>query len=106
MEALGTLKDGDDAKTKLEPLLTQYRAWIEAQRGTLAGLEPRQRRTAEDLLLQAGVAADRIEAGVAALGDPEVLDAFRIANRTMGQAARQREAVRTETDAAQVAPPQ
>lgn len=105
MEALGTLKDGDDAKTKLEPLLTQYRAWIEAQRGTLAGLEPRQRRTAEDLLLQAGVAADRIEAGVAALGDPEVLDAFRIANRTMGQAARQREAVRTETDAAQVAPP-
>lgn len=105
MEALGTMKDGEDAKAKLTPLVPLYRAWIETQRTTLSALEPQQKKTAGDLLVQAGYAATRIEAGINALDDPEVLDAFRIANRTMAQAARRREAIQRQVEPDTVAPP-
>jgi hypothetical protein len=105
MEALGDLKDGDDAKAKLGPLVALYRVWIEMQRATLSELEQQQVTTAKDLLVQAGYAATRIEAGIDALKDPEVLEAFRIANRAMGLAARQREGVRSQSDPLKVSPP-
>src|SRR5207249_10327061 len=46
--------------------------------------------TAEELLRRAGIAAYRIAEGMALLDDPVVLDAFRLANRSMARAARQR----------------
>jgi hypothetical protein len=90
MEALGQLADAPEAKAKLGPLVDQYRAWISARKGKLATLHGRQLQTATDLLDEATYAAARIEAGIALLADPQVLDAFRVANRTMAQAARQR----------------
>ncbi len=92
MEALGALTDAADAAAKLSALVDQYRAWIASQRGGLSGLETTQDKTARDLLGLADFAADRITAGIAALADPQVLEAFRIANRTMARAARQRDA--------------
>ena len=52
---------------------------------------------AEALLHRASVAADRIEHGVQCLADPLVLDAFRIANRAMAAAARQRQQLSAPT---------
>ena len=76
--------------------MEQYRTWIAAQRGGLNGLEAAQDQTARELLGLADFAADRIAAGIAALVDSQVLEAFRIANRAMASAARQREAARLE----------
>ena len=51
------------------------------------------------MLQNATHAANRIQAGIDALADPQVLDAFRIANRTMAAAGRQRELLRQQGDA-------
>ncbi|HEX5270763.1 MAG TPA: DISARM system helicase DrmA [Gemmataceae bacterium] len=92
MEELARLPDGSAAKAKLSPLVAHYRAWIKKQR-TQAPTNPKQRAdTAADLLNQAGVAAGRIEDGIALLAGAQALEAFRLANRVMAIAARRREA--------------
>ena len=50
-------------------------------------------------------AANRIEAGLRLLDDPIVFDAFRLANRAMGMAARQRRAQERGVAPADVPPP-
>ncbi|MBI4602075.1 MAG: helicase, partial [Planctomycetes bacterium] len=91
MERLGALADGAAAEAALRPLVEQYRAWIEARRAGLATLPGRRRETAEELLRFAGIAAGRIEGGIAILaGDADALDAFRVANRAVARALRRR----------------
>ena len=93
MEALGDLADGEAAETALMPLVREYRAWIERQREDLQTqtLRPSRRETAEELLRQAVLAADRIAAGIQTLKqDEDALDAFRVANRAVASALRQR----------------
>ena len=93
MEALGGLDGAPAAKTCLEPLVEQYRDWIAAQRQDAAGFTGRRREVAEELVRRAGRVADRIQAGIALLGEADVLEAFRIANRAMAAAARRRRAL-------------
>jgi len=93
METLGQLRDVTDAKQKLTPLVDQYRDWIKSQTKKLSELEARQLDTAKELLTLAEYAASRIETGINALADPQVRDAFCIANRAMAQAARRRDAI-------------
>ena len=91
METLGALTDGTAAETALRPLVDEYRAWIEEQRDAVSALRDGRRDTAEGLLLRAGHAADRIEQGIALLAsDEDALDAFRVANRAVASALRQR----------------
>ena len=90
METLGALPDIAAAHAALDPLPAAYRAWIAAQQPRLAALTPRRRTVAAKLLQNADAAAGRIEAGIAALADPDVLDAFRLANRAVALAARRR----------------
>ncbi len=90
MEALAAMASAADVQAALGGLVAQYRVWIEGQKAVpLAG---RRGEVAVELLRDAVSAADRIAAGLGALGDPLVLDAFRLANRVMAQAARQRNA--------------
>lgn len=98
MEALAELKDGADASGKLLPLVDQYRSWIKVQHSKCANLEQKQVETAKDLLALAEHASGRIEAGINLLADPQVLEAFLIANKAMAQAARRREAIRLQTE--------
>jgi hypothetical protein len=70
-----------------------------------AGLESRHAQTEQDLILAARHAADRIQAGIDALADPQILDAFRIANRAMAAAARQREIQKHQGNASEVGSP-
>ena len=73
----------------LMPLVDRYGAWIEEQ-AAVAGLNAQQQATAEQLLANARGQAQRIARGIKALAEPDIRDAFAIANRTMAAAARQR----------------
>jgi len=61
MDALGQLKDGDEAQQKLAPFGSQYRAWIDSQKAKVPKSPKKRRETAEELLKRAKVAAGRIE---------------------------------------------
>jgi hypothetical protein len=91
MEALAAIGSFQEVKEKLTGLVSGYSAWIQAQR---RGLEFKGRRleVAEELLRRAEFAGRRIDEGIRALEDGTVLEAFRIANRTMAAAARRRQA--------------
>jgi hypothetical protein len=91
MGVLGDLTGGEAARAALSPLIEGYRKWIADQREATGRLDPHRRETAELLLQNAGIAANRIERGIAALAsDPDILDAFRVANRAVAAALRQR----------------
>jgi hypothetical protein len=90
MEELAKLADAAAARAKLGGLVTSYRTWIEQQRGARPA-EPRRQEVADELLRRAGLACDRIEAGIALLAEPKVLQAFTLANKVMAVAARQRQ---------------
>jgi hypothetical protein len=91
METLGTLAGGAAAEAALRPLVLRYREWIAARRADLASLTGSRRATAEELLRYAGLAADRIDYGIAVLAqDADALDAFQVANRAVARALRQR----------------
>ena len=94
MEALASMPDAGTTQGALDSLVSRYREWIEAQRvGLEQTLTTRRHETALELLRRASLAADRIEAGIALLEEPEVFDAFRIANRAMAAAGRRRQAI-------------
>jgi hypothetical protein len=97
MEELSKLGDANDAKVKLMPIVEQYKKWISEQKGKYPDLDEQRTQTAHDLLNQADYAADRIEAGIEALKDASVLEAFKTANRAMAAAARRREAMQQQT---------
>ncbi|HKV40879.1 MAG TPA: DISARM system helicase DrmA [Blastocatellia bacterium] len=105
MEALGTLADGQEAVSKLAPLVKHYREWMAAQGVATQRLSGQRASTSAQLMIHAEHAAKRIELGISLLADPDVLEAFRIANRAMGRAARQREAIQRQIDPAAVPPP-
>ncbi len=92
MEALGALKDAADARQALDPLVSAYRDWIEGQREQAQAFTGRRREVADELVNRATGAAGRIQAGIDLLDDPDLLDAFRIANRSMAVAAHRRKA--------------
>jgi hypothetical protein len=90
MEELGALKDSADAAAKLMPLVKQYGEWLEVQGAKAKSLDKHRRATFEDMAKEAVQVKNRIEAGIKQLEDTVVLEAFRIANRCMARAARQR----------------
>ena len=104
MEALAALTDAGTLASKLAAITLEYRKWIVAQRAE-APTGGQRGDVAATLLQRAELAAARIDAGIALLGDPQVLEAFRLANRAMAMAARQRRAMEQAIDPAKVEPP-
>jgi len=90
MDALSRLQDGADAGAMLSPLVSEYRKWIEDQAADVPSSPAKRRETGEELLQRARLAAERIERGIALLDVPTCLDAFRLANQVMAEAARRR----------------
>lgn len=104
LEELAKVPDAADLRQKVQPLLSGYMAWL-AQQPT--AFEPdRRKRTAQDLLTKARRAHDRIDAGLKALEDPLALEAFRIANRAVARAMRQRASHDGKTTPEQARTPQ
>ena len=90
MDVLSLIRDFDDAQEKLSGFVSAYRKWIDDQREQLAGLSEKRIEVAEALLARAGVAAARIEKGIALLEDQHTREAFCIANRAMAAQAKKR----------------
>jgi hypothetical protein len=90
MEELAGLADGNDAQEKLGNIVTRYREWIQQQAASAPSSPPRRKETSDELLKRASFAADRIEAGITLLEEPNCLEAFRIANRAMAAQGRRR----------------
>src|SRR5215213_148529 len=91
MDALGSLTDGSAVHAALAPLANRYRDWIAEREAHIAGLPEGRKQTAQLMLHNARLAADRIEQGIETLaGDSAALDAFRVANRAVGAAIKRR----------------
>jgi hypothetical protein len=104
MEALASLESGQHVRNSVGAIVTRYHAWIAQQRAG-APHEIPQREVADELLNHAALAARRIEAGLALLDDPVMMEAFRLTNRAMALAARQRRAQARGVEPAHVGPP-
>ena len=70
MEALGSLDNATTARQMLDPLVTQYRDWIDNQSAEMQALSGRRREVAEELVTRASQVANRIQAGITLLEDP------------------------------------
>ena len=104
MEALAELSGPEEVAARLGGLVTAYRSWISAQKASAPSKGPRGDAAAL-VLQQASRAADRIAAGIESLRDPQVFQAFCLANRAMAAAQRQRQAQIQQGDPKTVAPP-
>ena len=93
MDVLSGIKDAEEANTVLGGLVSEYRKWIEAQAAKVPQSPEKRRETGQELLKNAEIAADRIQRGIRLLADPACLEAFRLANKVMAEAARQRQGV-------------
>ena len=87
MEALAAADNVDAIRQMLSPMVAEYRTWITAQYNTPIE-PPSANNVAQALLNDARRACDRIESGIDSLADPQVLEAFRIANRVVEIARR------------------
>ena len=92
MEALAAMPDAPAIRAALAPLTANYRLWIDGQLNAAPSTGP-QADVAKGLLQRARLAADRIDAGLLLLDEGNVLDGFRLMNRAMAMAARQRRAL-------------
>ena len=86
MKALADAESAAAIQQMLSPMVTEYRTWITAQRNAPIAA-PYAEKVAQ-LLNDANRACDRIEAGLHALNDATVLEAFQIANRVIETARR------------------
>jgi Helicase conserved C-terminal domain len=90
MDALSRLADYSEASAKLSPIVAEYRSWIDGQTAKVPSKPKKRQATGQELLQRARVSADRIQRGIKLLSDPSCLEAFRIANKVMAEAARRR----------------
>jgi hypothetical protein len=104
MEVLARLRDSADAQEKLGSFVTNYKDWI-IEQGKLAPASPsRRKETADELLHRATLAADRIQAGIELLNDPQCLEAFCIANKAMAAQGRRRLALQLSKPPEEITP--
>ncbi len=90
MEALANAGTPREIRDRVGPLLTAYDAWLEGQRASRTN-EAGRIDVADGLLANGQRVHGRIQAGLDALEtDALVFDAFRIANRAIATAIRQR----------------
>ncbi|MDX9723259.1 MAG: DISARM system helicase DrmA [Myxococcota bacterium] len=89
MEALAQAPSPEAVRSQLAPMLDAYAAWIAKQRKRLP-LDPGRKQTATALLANAERARQRIQAGLDALDEQPVFEAFRLANQAIATAIRQR----------------
>ncbi|WP_199247045.1 DISARM system helicase DrmA [[Phormidium] sp. ETS-05] len=103
MEVLAAAPDAATIQKMINPLVTAYQTWIAQQHQT--PLEKKAEPVAKKLLDNAERAGKRIAAGLAALDDPKVFEAFRIANRVIATARRQQLSQEQQKPAADFAEP-
>jgi Helicase conserved C-terminal domain len=98
MEELAQLEDADAVRSALMPLVDAYGVWFEQQAAVPLD-SPNREKTRTLVLQDAQRAKDRIQSGIERLAnDPELLEAFRIANSAMATSALKRSPERYSDD--------
>ncbi|PFG34512.1 helicase-like protein [Sanguibacter antarcticus] len=88
---------GTDDRGVLIALAEEYEKWISDQEGLLGDLAEGVRGTAEDHLVAARAAAERIRGGIAVLDrDPQAAQAFRVMNEVMQEQRARQEMIRSQ----------
>ncbi|MCU0532924.1 MAG: DISARM system helicase DrmA [Hydrococcus sp. Prado102] len=105
MEAIASLDDGAAVREAIGAIVTAYTDWIVSQQAKTPQSPKKRADIARDLLNRAEVANRRIEAGLQALNDPQVFEAFKIANRAIATAIRQRLVHGTDRNPEDLPPP-
>ena len=90
IEALGNASDAQTIRGMVGGMVTAYTSWIAQQRAAAPTSPEQRKQVASELLDGAERVNRRIEAGLNALDNPDVLEAFKIANRAIARAIRQR----------------
>ena len=90
MEALAETPDVAGLRALLAPMVSEYAAWIAETAKRVQTNSAERAETAKTLLENADRARRRIQAGIDALNDPAMFEAFRLANRAVAVAIRQR----------------
>lgn len=86
MKKLGGMKSAVEVQKALNPLLQEYKKWIEERRGEIPELEKRYRETAEMHIERCEKSLTRMQNGLNIIGsNKKVLNAFLFANRIMAQ---------------------
>ena len=104
MEAIAAFTTAASVREAIAPIVAAYITWIEQQRTIILANAHRQ-GVANDLLKRAQIASDRIAAGLESLEEPDVFEAFRIANRAIATAIRQRATHNSDQDPEELKPP-
>lgn len=104
MEAIAAAPNWAALRNMLSPIVDAYALWIDEQQ-TKCPQEASRLSVANNLLQRAGIAKNRIKAGIEALEDPQIFEAFRIANRAIAIAIRQRATHGKDITPESVAPP-
>ncbi|MHC5734914.1 DISARM system helicase DrmA [Nostoc sp.] len=89
MEALADAPTPQALQNMLSPMVDAYADWIKEQR-TKCPSELKRLNMAISLLNNAEIANKRIDAGIKALSDPQIFEAFQIGNRAIATYVRQR----------------
>jgi len=90
MEVLAAAATPAGLRSMLAPMTAAYTAWLDTQTTRFPG-EPMREETARGLVGKARLACDRIARGIDVLDDADAFEAFRLMNRVMARAIRQRE---------------
>lgn len=90
MEAIGNAPDAATIRSRVGAIVTAYSDWIQQQQAKAPTTPPQRAEVSQDLLHRATKLNERIESGLQALDDPDVLEAFKIANRAIALSIRQR----------------
>ncbi|HAX84998.1 MAG TPA: hypothetical protein DCY91_01770 [Cyanobacteria bacterium UBA11370] len=103
--ATAAAPDAVTVRNMLGGIVTAYTRWIAEQRTQAPTDSPQRAKVAQSLLDRAAIANQRIEAGLQALDDPQILEAFQIANRAIATAIRQRLTHDTDKSPDELSPP-
>jgi len=90
MEALSEASDAQELRLMLGQIVTAYETWITDQLATTEQYTDSRLEIAKELLNRTINVKERIAAGLKALDDPNVFEAFRITNRVIAKSIRQR----------------
>jgi len=89
IETLADAKSAEAVRSMVGPMVKGYGAWIKGQLRKLPD-DPNRSQVGLDLMTRAERTLNRIQAGLDVLDQPHVLEAFRLANKAIGTAIRQR----------------
>jgi hypothetical protein len=95
MEKIAAAETADEIRQLISPMVTAYATWI-TQQSAVELTNSTHTEIATDLLKRAAIVNQRIAAGLKALDEPNVLEAFRIANQSIATAIRQRNTHNTD----------